>query len=165
MLVDAPLLDFDVFHRVDLPARAVTVRGREAARDVRDVTPLAIGLTDGRAYTYVPAGDSIAIVAGIDGSALTVELPARAWSDLVQEIRTVPALIFAGEIRVTRGNPELLRRWQPALRALYAGVPIYDPEAVDLRDQNGEPPTTSCRWRKTPPWSNGATRRSAATSR
>lgn len=139
MLIDAPLLDFDVFHRVDLPARAGAIRGREAACDVRDVTPLAIGLTDGRAYTYVPAGNSIAIAAGIDGPALTVELSLRAWSDLVQEIRTVPALIFAAEIRVTRGDPELLRRWLPALRALYAGVPIYDPQAVDLRDRNGEP--------------------------
>lgn len=138
-MIDAPVLDFDAFHRADLPARIVATRGREAARDVRDVTPLAIGLTDGRAYTYVPAGDSIAVVAGIDGSPLTVELSPRAWSDLVQEIRTVPALIFTGEICVTRGDPELLRRWQPALRALYAGVPIYDPEAVDLRDQNGEP--------------------------
>ena len=66
-----------------------------------------------------------------------VELSLRAWSDLAQEIRTVPALIFAGDLKVAGGDMALLRRWQPALRALYSDVPIYDPARVDLTDAAG----------------------------
>ncbi len=138
-MIQGPLLDFEAFHRVDLPRRIGTEVGRSAAADVRGIEPLAFVLPDGRGYTYAPAGGSIAIEAGTERAAVVVALSLRAWSDLVQEIRTVPSLIFAGEIRIARGEPALLRRWQPALRALYSGMPIYDPAAFAPLDDQGQP--------------------------
>ncbi len=136
-MLEAPLIDFDVFHRSDLPARLAGPRGREAADDLRGAAALALALPDGRAYTYTPREGAIEIAPGAGEGAAVVELSLRAWSDLAQEIRTVPALIFAGDLKVAGGNMALLRRWQPALRALYSDVPIYDPARVDLTDAAG----------------------------
>jgi len=135
-MIDAPLLDFDHYHRDELPARAMNAVGRQAAADVRDLGALALVVGDG-AITYQPGGAMIDLRSGDDGAQVAVELSRRAWSDLVQEVRSAAALIFAGEVRLRRGTSEQLRRWQPALRALYAGVPIFDPQAVDLCDRDG----------------------------
>jgi hypothetical protein len=138
-MIEFPLVDFDAFHRSDLPPRLDSALGREAAADVRNAAALAFRLADGRAYTYVPGAAAIEIRAGDEDAALVVELSERAWSDLVQEVRTVPALIYGGELRFLLGRAVVLRLWQPALRALWGGVPIFDPARVDLRDEHGRP--------------------------
>jgi Phytanoyl-CoA dioxygenase (PhyH) len=138
-MIESPIVDFDAFHRSELPARLTSSRGREAAADVRGVAGLALALPDGSAYTYVAARDVIEIAPGAEPAAAVVELSPRAWSDLEQEVRTVPALIYGGEIRFVRGQPALLRRWQPALRALYRDMPIFDPARVNLSDERGRP--------------------------
>jgi hypothetical protein len=136
-MLEFPLVDFDQFHRSELPPRLTSARGREAADDVRGVPALAFALADGRSYTYAAEDCALGIVPGSDAATVVVELSARAWSDLVQEVRTIPALIYGGELRFARGEPALLRRWQPALRALYSGMPIFDPTQVDLDDEHG----------------------------
>jgi hypothetical protein len=135
----APALDFDRFHREVLPARLATAAGRCAARDVRGIAPLAFGLPDGRAYRFVPAGDVLTIeaTAGADGT--VVELEETAWRDFVRETATGAGLLYAGRLRCARGTPADLERWEPALRALFTGRPIYDPEHTPLRDRAGAP--------------------------
>ena len=138
-MLDFPLVDFDDFHSRDLPGRLESAAGRQAIADVRGIGGLAFELPGGRAYTYVPDNDSIAVEAGSARAATVAGLSERGWSDLVQEVRTVPALIYGGDLRIARGDAALLRRWQPALRALYSGMPIYDPARVDLTDRDGRP--------------------------
>jgi Phytanoyl-CoA dioxygenase (PhyH) len=134
-----PLIDFDAFHRAELPTRLAAAIERGVAADLRGVPGLAFVVPGHRSYTYLPQDGLLAIEAGTERAAAVVELSLRAWSDLVQDVRTVPALIYAGDVHLARGEIALLRRWQPALRALYGDVPIYDPARVDLTDRRGRP--------------------------
>jgi ectoine hydroxylase-related dioxygenase (phytanoyl-CoA dioxygenase family) len=125
--MDAATLDFDEVHRRVLPERIASPLGVAASRDVRDVPPLAIRLTDGRAYRFGPSGDAIRIEPG-DEAPVVVELDPAAWRDFVGEITTAPGLFYGGRLRFERGDYAALERWEPALRALFCGRPIFDPD-------------------------------------
>jgi hypothetical protein len=133
-----PVLDFDDYHRRVLPARCRSGAGRTAARDVRGAPPIAFRLTDGRAYRLTPGPDAIAVEPGAEAPTV-VELDARAWSDFVHELHTAAGLLYGGHARFARGEPADLERWEPALRALFCGRPIFDPERCDFRDRAGAP--------------------------
>jgi hypothetical protein len=127
-----PDTDFDDAHRRALPARLATEAGMAAARDVCGVAPLAFRLTDGRAYAFVPASGTIRIEPG-DEAPTVVELDELAWRDFASEIATAAGLVYGGRLRFARGGPAALERWEPALRALFSGRPIFDP-ACDVPD-------------------------------
>ena len=133
-----PALDFDDYHRRVLPARCRSGAGRAAARDVRGARPIAFLLTDGRAYRLTPGADAIAVEPGAEAPTV-VELDPRSWSDFVHELHTAAGLLYGGRIRFVRGEPSDLERWEPALRALFSGRPIFDPERCDFRDCAGAP--------------------------
>ena len=48
-----PAVDFDDFHRHELPARLAGGVNERVAWDVEGRAPISIALPDGRAYTYV----------------------------------------------------------------------------------------------------------------
>ena len=133
-------IDFDQFHTVELPSRLATDNGRVAAAAVAGLRPLAFRLDDGRAYTYTPQHDRIAIAAG-DGEAQTVvELAASDWSDFVWDLRSSFALLYAERVTFPRGSFGHLARWEPALRAAFAGQAVYDlADPPPLLDGNGAP--------------------------
>jgi hypothetical protein len=125
-------VDFDDFHQVELPARITAGHGALAARDVAGVEPIAFQLAAGPAYTYRPAGDTVTIAAGVTSARTVVELSPDAWCDYVNELRTCFGLLYANLVSFPQGGFDDLARWEPALRALYHGRPIYDPDAVTL---------------------------------
>jgi hypothetical protein len=126
-------IDFDAFHRVDLPARIAGGNGVLAAADIAGVGPIAFRIPDGSAYTYVAAADTVEIVPGDETAQTVVELSADAFSDFANELRTAFGLLYASMLQVTRGEYDWLVRWEPALRALYHGRPIIDPASMGLR--------------------------------
>ncbi|HJQ82597.1 MAG TPA: phytanoyl-CoA dioxygenase family protein [Candidatus Binatia bacterium] len=130
-----PALDFNVFHRDELPARLATDDGLRAARDVRGVGALAFRLPDGRAYTYTAAGDCIAIDAGDATAETVVALDEADWRRFVDELATAAGLVHGGRARFPRGGYAHLERWEPALRMLFVGRPIYDPTALKVPDR------------------------------
>ena len=98
------------------------------------MAPIAF-VIDGAGWTYRAAGGSVVAEEGVADDATTVvELSRMAWSDLAQLGRTVPALQIAGELTYRRGGFGYLARWEPALRLLVAGIPIYDPATADVPD-------------------------------
>ena len=128
------LIDFDEFHSVDLPKRLASNDGRRAAAALDGVKPIAFRLEDGRAYTYTPRDDAIAVTPGDEEAHTVVELAAEDWSDFVWELRTCFALFYADRIRFPRGSFGVLVRWEPALRAAFDGQAVYDltnPPPVD----------------------------------
>jgi ectoine hydroxylase-related dioxygenase (phytanoyl-CoA dioxygenase family) len=132
--MDAACADFDELHRRRLPVRIASPLGRAAARDVRDAPVLAFRLRDGRAYRFLPSGGAIRIEPG-DEADVVVELDLDAWRDFVGEIATAAGLFYGGRIRFVRGEQSGLERWEPALRALLSGRPIFDPAC----DAAGDP--------------------------
>ncbi len=89
--------------------------------------------TASSARTYaLDADGGIAERLGVDGAATVVALSDEAWADLVGQIRTPINLHLAGELVYEAGGFDHLAAWDPHLRHHHAGIPIYDPAAVDL---------------------------------
>jgi hypothetical protein len=127
-----PQLDPVTYHRDVLPVHLAGERGAAAAHDTADIAPLTL-VVDGLPFTYASDGAAITVTPAADeGARAVVELSRPAWSDLVQLLRTVPSLALAGDLTFARGGFGHLSRWEPALRCLYAGIPIYDPATADL---------------------------------
>ena len=100
-----PEIDFDWFHRVELPSRLADDLRRGAARDVAGALPIAIQLDAARAYSYVAENGAIAIREGVaDDAEVVVQIDEEAWQDYVYEFRTRPGLLYSGGVRVLRGT-------------------------------------------------------------
>ena len=128
-------VDFDQFHEETLPRRIAAGHGRLAAPDLRGAAPLAFRLAGGATWTYVPHPDTVELVPGDTDAATVVELDAQAWSDYANELRTCFGLLYAGQVSFPRGSFDDLTRWEPAVRALFHGRPVYDPDTADLPEE------------------------------
>ncbi len=124
-------LEFERFHRDVLPARLAAGNGALAVEDARVIGPLAIRSPAGT-YTYVAGKDTIDIVAGDEGAKTVIALDREAWEGLVRDLDTPPGLLYGGRVETIRGNPLRFVRWEPALRAMFHGRPVYDAALVDL---------------------------------
>lgn len=81
-------IDFDRFHREELPA-LLELRGAVFSdSDATVVRPLAFQLSDGRAYTYVPDGRTFAVQSGTSAAQTIVELSPDNWSAFAWELKT-----------------------------------------------------------------------------
>jgi len=114
-----------VHHGLDAERRLLAGPGS------RGLEPLALCVGD-RSVTIVP-GEPVTIVDGIaEGATCVVTfVDAAAFSDFFNELRTVPGAHLAGATRLERGDFGMFHGWEPALRALYQGRPVYDPATVD----------------------------------
>ena len=133
-----PAIEFDAFHRGDLPQRIAQGLAVNAAQGASDLGPLAIRVAN-RSYTYQVAGDRIEILLGDEKADVIVELEHSSWEGLVHDLESPASLLYYGEARAARGDLMQFVRWEAALRALYTGRPVYDAEAIDLRDHHGRP--------------------------
>jgi ectoine hydroxylase-related dioxygenase (phytanoyl-CoA dioxygenase family) len=138
-MVDDGTIDFERFHREELPARLRAGNGALAAGDAAKIGPLAIRTPAGT-FTYVPAADTIDIVEGEETAKTVISIDDAAWQGLVHDLDTPPGLLYGGRVETMRGNPLRFVRWEPALRAMYHGRPVYDAAKVDL---HGFDPTAS----------------------
>jgi Phytanoyl-CoA dioxygenase (PhyH) len=128
-------LDFDLFHREQLPA-LLAARGvlfTEADRTV--LRSLAFELDDGRAYTYVPNGDHFVVVPGAADAHTVARLSLDEWQSFAWELRSCFASLYAEALSIVRGSFGQLVRWEPPLRVAFDGQEIYDvddpPQVVD----------------------------------
>ncbi|MCB0997051.1 MAG: hypothetical protein KDB21_18280, partial [Acidimicrobiales bacterium] len=121
-------VEFDAFHW----ALHLRGTGRSAARGAVGLEPLAIRLPDGRAWTYRVVGGELVANAGVQADAGTVVvLDADAFSDFATEVVTVPGLAVMGRVSYDSGSYAAFDAWEPALRSLYHGRPVFDPASVD----------------------------------
>ena len=135
-------LDFQRFHREELPRRIAAGHGAKAALAVDRagrIGSLALRLPTGEAYTYVPGPGTLRIAAGEDGAETVIELDHASWEGLVHDYESPPGLLYGGRVACKRGRAIRLVSWEPALRALYTGRPLFDPESERLADRRGEP--------------------------
>jgi hypothetical protein len=132
-------LDFDAFHRKELPRRLAAGNGALAARATHRLDSLAFRRSEGGAYTYVPGPDGVAVVEGDDSAETVMELDHEAWEGLVQELESAPGLLYGNRVRCRRGKAMNMVVWEPALRAMFNGRPIFDPHEERLADRHGRP--------------------------
>jgi len=130
-------LDFVDYHRQTLPA--LLAEGREKLLEQQRLPTLGItisGQDDSFSYRLDESG--IKIIEGSGLADLRVELSLGDWRGLVADLESVPGILYGGRIVSHSGNLMNLIRWEPALRALYTGRPIYDPARFKLFDKAGQ---------------------------
>lgn len=135
----ASALDFDRFHREELPRLLAEGRGALAAPGAARLGGLAFRLPDGAAWSYLPRAGGVDVVAGDARADTVVELEPELWANLVGELDTAPGLLYGGRARCVRGSAMRWLAWEPALRAMFSGRPLYDPEAPGLVARDGAP--------------------------
>ena len=138
-----PAVDFDEFHSIELPRRLRGGKNEEVAWDVAGVAPLAIRLGDRGpegGYSFVCREGVVEIVPGVaeDASTILEIVDHESWLDYLYEFRTRAGLLYSKAVRFIRGDFETWDDWDPAIRCMYSGRPIYDPSRLDLRDLAGE---------------------------
>ena len=129
-------LDFVAYHRDELPGMLAAGRAELAGKALGSLGSLAFRVADD-AFTYEPAGASVRLIEGDDRAETVVALDAEAWEGLAHDYESAPGLLYSGRVRCTRGDALQLVLWEPALRALYQGRPVYDPN-LTLRDRRGD---------------------------
>jgi hypothetical protein len=132
-------LDFHRYHRDELPSLLRGGRGALAARGARRLGSLAFRLPDGDAYTYLPGADDVEVVAGDAAADTVIELAPELWQNLVNELDAAAGLLYGGRAKCLRGSALRWVAWEPALRAMWSGRPVYDASEVELRDRRGAP--------------------------
>jgi ectoine hydroxylase-related dioxygenase (phytanoyl-CoA dioxygenase family) len=119
-------VDFDQFHLDELPRLLRTRKRVFSDADAAVVQPLALQLTDGRAYTYQPTGHTFSVERGADGAHTVVELSYDEWCAFVWELHSSFSIFYADRLSIARGSFGQLVRWEPSLRVAFAGQAIYD---------------------------------------
>ena len=129
-------IDFHAFHRGELPRLLASGNGRLAIAALHRGS-LAFRV-DGASYTYSRSSGAIEIEAGDETADVVIELSRDNWSGIVRETMTAPGLLYGGKIKCLRGDAIKFVGWEPVLRAMYNGRPIWNPDDV-LLDRRGDP--------------------------
>ena len=132
-------IDFDWFHREELPSLLERRGAIFSDSDADAVRPLGFQLPDGRAYTYVPDGRSFSVQPGTDDAHTVVELSSEAWCAFAWELKTCFALLYAEQLTVLRGSFGQVARWEPPLRVAFSEQVLFDlaapgPHRQTMRD-------------------------------
>jgi ectoine hydroxylase-related dioxygenase (phytanoyl-CoA dioxygenase family) len=128
--------DFTHYHLDQLPEllagdRAGLLAGR---------TLPALGLSvegEPRSFTYLLEAGDFRIEDGLARADLTVTLSARDWRGLVADVETVAGVLYGNRLLAHSGELMQFVRWEPVLRALYTGRPLYRPGTFRLADRQG----------------------------
>jgi hypothetical protein len=131
------ITDFDQFHTVEVPRLTASANGALAAPYAAGLAPIAFRVGDRGSYTYRATGDGVTAVPGEQDAITVVALSEDEWTSFVTERFTRYGLLYNGAASFPVGEFDDLSRWEPALRALWQGRPVYDPERnpidLDLR--------------------------------
>jgi Phytanoyl-CoA dioxygenase (PhyH) len=131
-------IDFRDFHRNELPRRLAAGHGALAAEDdLAALGGLAFRIPTGEAFTYQPRPGGVDVVPGDAAAHTVIEIEPERWSELVHDLESAPGLLYAARVRCASGDAMRFVRWEPALRAMYHGRPIFKPECAELRDARG----------------------------
>ena len=129
---------FQRFHTEVLPSRIAAGTGALAHNYLSDKGTLAVRTPAG-SWTFVPVDGSVRLVEGEDNAEVVVSVGLEAWLGLALDLDTAPGLLYTDRATVPFGDPLRFMGWEPGLRALFHGLPIFDPEAADLRDVDDSP--------------------------
>jgi hypothetical protein len=135
---DAVALDVDGFFEDHLPVLIAT-NGDAAGRAARrlGLAPLTLDV-EGECLTLVADGDRLAARRDND-EVLVVELDRAAFSDLMQDVASTFGVQMMGRAKVVDGSLDAFLEWEPVLRCLLDGRPVFEPGTITFRDRGGAP--------------------------
>ncbi|CAB4987714.1 MAG: hypothetical protein F2877_03980 [Actinobacteria bacterium] len=129
---------FIEFHEIELPERLSRGDYALCAREASRIGALAIRTPAG-AYTYRSNGESIEVVAGDADARSVIGIDLDSFSGLLRDVDTPIAMLYSSRVEAVRGNPMRFIRWEPILRAMFHGRPLYDPSQLSLLNKSGDP--------------------------
>ena len=130
---------FAGFHARELP-ELLARRGASVADDLRGVRPLAFRVDDGTTWTWTATDAGVEVTPGDADAATLVELSEATFSEYLHELLTASGSVRTGRAKVVRGDLPSWQRWEPAMRSLLTGRPIYGPHVREtLVDPDGRP--------------------------
>jgi hypothetical protein len=112
-------------------------RGHEAGTTARTLglTPLTLDI-EGEMFTLFPQDHAMELRGG--GGELVVAIDQRGLSDLVEDAASTFGLEMTGRAEVLHGRVDAFVEWEPVLRFLLDGRPVYEPGTVGFRDRRGD---------------------------
>ncbi len=118
---------------------AVDAHGRDAARSALRIglPPLTLDV-DGERLTMLPV-DGVLDVRRAEAADLVVVLDRETFSDLVQDTASTFGVQMTGRAEVTTGTVDDFVAWEPVLRTLLDGRPVYESGSVTFRERTGGP--------------------------
>ena len=128
---------FIEFHETDLPERLSRGDYSLCAREASLIGALAIRTPAG-AYTYRANGESIEIIRGDSDARTVIAIDLDSFSGLLRDVDTPIAMLYSSRVEAVRGNPMRFIRWEPILRAMFHGRPLYDHANLSLQTKSGE---------------------------
>ncbi len=119
----------------DLLASRGVEAGRAAVR--LDLAPLTLDVEDER-ITLEPDSEGLTIRHG-GHDALVVVLDRQAFSDLIQDAASTFGLQMTGRAEIKQGSVDAFVGWEPVLRCLLDGRPVYEPGTITFHAHDGSP--------------------------
>jgi hypothetical protein len=107
--------------------------GRAATR--LGLAPLTLDV-DGVALTFDVDRERLSVRRDAD-DALVVALDRDAFSDVVQDVASTFGVHMAGRAKVVQGDVDAFLEWEPVLRCLLDGRPVYEPGTITFHDRAG----------------------------
>jgi len=121
-------------------AASAAPMGRLPAAYASTLAPFAVVVAgSGESWTFGVRDGRVVRSPGSDDARTAIELSQASWDALAQDVESSAGLIYGARVRALRGDLMDFMQWEPALRGLFTGRPVYDPDAVDLRGLRGEP--------------------------
>jgi hypothetical protein len=108
--------------------------GDLAARAQRRLGLPSLSLRVGDASCTVDQGS---VAGGTTAGALLVDVEPDAFSDLVAGLRSAYSLVFVGGAELPGGGHVEFLTWDQAFKALFDGVPLYEPGTLQFRSRDG----------------------------
>jgi len=131
---------FAAFHEGPLRARVAAPDARLPVDYAETLSPFAIALAEtGESFTYRAIDGRLTLAPGRAGARTVIELSQATWEGLTHDLESSAGLIYGARVKALAGDLMDFMQWEPALRWLYTGRPVFDPAAVDLRDRAGRP--------------------------
>lgn len=128
------------FHTSNFAARLAPAGPRLPAAYAATLQPFAIRIAEsGETVGFTVRDDRVAVVEGAGDAKTRIELTRADWEGFMQDFESAAGLIYGQRAQTVAGDMMDFMQWEPALRWVHTGRPVYDPNAIDLRDRRGDP--------------------------
>ena len=136
--VSVPPVEASRFLEAELPA-LLEERGIEAGQAVAQLglPPLSVDL-EGEQFTLAAEAGRLGLTRGTS-EALVVSLNVPTWSDLLNDTVSTFGLVMSGRVTIQTGSSDDFVDWEPVLRCLFDGSPVYKPGTIAFGDRDGLP--------------------------
>ena len=101
------------------------------------LAPLTLDV-DGEVFTFTASTRGLDVTSGPD-EALVVAMDRQAFADLVGDAASTFGLNMLGRATISRGSIDDFVAWEPVLRSLIDGRPVYEPGSLSFVGRDGSP--------------------------